>query len=88
MSGFETIADVWRNNHYPGVARLTKLVKDKYPNKYIRRPRIMKLFYQNKQPARLSWKKKSKPKGKMDANLVNEQWQMNIFDLSRYEKTK
>ena len=51
MSDFETIAEVWRNNNYPGVDRLTKLVKEKHPNRYVGKHQIIKL-YQNRQQAR------------------------------------
>ncbi len=85
MSDFQTIAEVWRNNNYPGVARLTKLVKEKYPNKYIRRPQIIKFLSKQTASQTFKEKRKSKPKGHIVANLVNELWQMDIFDLSLYE---
>ena len=86
MSDFETIAEVWRNNNYPGVARLAKLVNETYPNKYIRRPQIIKFLSEQTASQTFKEKRKSKPKGHIVANLVNELWQMDIFDLSRYEK--
>ena len=86
MSDFETIAEVWRNNNYPGVERLTKLVKEKHPNKYIGKQQIIKFLSEQTASQTFKEKRKSKPKGHIVANLVNERWQMDIFDLSRYEK--
>ena len=86
MSDFETIAEVWRNNNYPGAERLTKLVKEKHPNKYIGKHQIIKFLSEQTASQTFKEKRKSKPKGHIVANLVNERWQMDIFDLSRYEK--
>ena len=87
MSDFETIAEVWRNNNYPGAERLTKLVKEKHPNKYIGKHQIIKFLSEQTASQTFKEKRKSKPKGHIVANIVNELWQMDIFDLSRYEKT-
>jgi hypothetical protein len=86
MSDFETIAEVWRNNNYPGVDRLTKLVKEKHPTKYIRKAQIVQFLTEQTASQTFKEKRKSKPNGHIVANLVNELWQMDIFDLSRYEK--
>ena len=86
MSDFETIAEVWRNNNYPGVDRLTKLVKEKHPTKYIRKAQVVQFLTEQTASQTFKEKRKSKPNGHIVANLVNELWQMDIFDLSRYEK--
>ena len=86
MSDFETIAEVWRNNNYPGAERLTKLVKEKHPSKYIGKHQIIKFLSEQTASQTFKEKRKSKPKGHIVANIVNELWQMDIFDLSRYEK--
>ncbi len=77
MSDFETIAEIWRNNNF---------AKEKHPNKHIRRPQVFQFL--SEQTASQTFKEKinSKPKGHIVAKLVNELWQMDIFDLSRYEK--
>ena len=82
MSDFETIAEVWRNNNYPGVERLTKLVKEKHPNKYIGKQQIIKFLSEQTASQTFKEKRKSKHKGHIVGNLVNERWQMDICDLS------
>ena len=86
MSDFETIAEVWRNNNYPGAERLAKLVREKHPNKHIRRPQVVQFLSEQTASQTFKEKRKSKPKGHIVAKMVNELWQMDIFDLSRYEK--
>ena len=71
-----------RTNNFPGLERLVRLAKEKYPD--ISRKQI-KLFLDSDVAKQLT---KIQPKKSADGHIVafipNENWQMDVFDLSRY----
>ena len=71
-----------RTNNFPGLERLVRLAKEKYPD--ISRKQI-KTFLDSDVAKQLT---KIQPKKSADGHIVafipNENWQMDVFDLSRY----
>jgi len=84
MDDTEKIIDLlYRINFYPGLKRLIDIVHKSNPN--ITKEEINK-FYDNDITTQLTKvQPKTKPTGHIIAYHLNELWQMDIFDLSRYQ---
>ena len=85
MNTEKLIQALYEDNNYPGLTRLTKIVKLNVPA--ISKQRV-KEFY-DKQTAKQILAPKAKPdaSGHIVAFVVNENWQLDIFDLQRYVKS-
>jgi len=71
-----------RTNNFPGLERMIKLAKQKHPE--ITRKEI-KTFLDSDVSKQLTKVQQAKPsEGHIVAFVPNENWQMDIFDLSRY----
>ena len=71
-----------RSNNFPGLERLVKLAKEKHPE--ITRQQV-KIFLDSDVAKQLTKVQKEKPSdGHIVAFVPNENWQMDIFDMSRY----
>ena len=78
----DKIDEVYIDANYPGLAKLTKLVKESYPE--ITRDQV-KQFYDEQVSAQLvKVQKKTKSTGHIIALNVNEKWFLDIFDMQRY----
>jgi hypothetical protein len=71
-----------RSNNYPGLERLIKLAKDKHPE--ITRQQV-KTFLDSDVAKQLTKVQQKRPAdGHIVAFVPNENWQMDVFDMSRY----
>ena len=71
-----------RTNNFPGLERLVKLAKEKHPE--ITRKQV-KSFLNSDVSKQITKVQQTKPSdGHIIAFVPNENWQMDIFDLSRY----
>ena len=85
MNTEEAIRTLYEDNNYPGLTRLIKIVKLNVPTIPTEQ---VKQFY-NKQTAKQILhqpNKKPDTSGHIVAFAAHENWQMDIFDLSRYQK--
>ena len=70
-----------RSNNYPGLERLIKLAKDKHPE--ITRQQV-KTFLDSDVAKQLTKVQQKRPAdGHIVAFVPNENWQMDVFDMSR-----
>ena len=83
MNTEEAIKALYEDNNYPGLTRLTQIVRLNVPT--ITKQQV-KAFY-DKQTAKqlLAKKEKVDASGHIVAFALNENWQLDIFDLSRYK---
>ena len=71
-----------RTNNFPGMERLVKLAKEKFPE--ITRKQV-KTFLDADESKQITKIQQAKPsEGHIVAFVPNENWQMDVFDLSRY----
>ena len=71
-----------RTNNFPGLERLVKLAKEKHPE--ITRKQV-KAFLDADVSKQITKVQQAKPsEGHIVAFVPNENWQMDVFDLSRY----
>ena len=85
MNTEAAIKALYEDNNYPGFHRLLKIVKLNAPT--IPKEQV-KTFY-DKQTAKQLMAKKTKPdaSGHIVAFVAHENWQLDIFDMQRYQKS-
>ena len=78
----EKIDRIYKENNYPGLERLVKLVDKEHPE--IFRYQVVK-FLEQHVPSQLTKKvQKKKAVGHIVAFKPDEMWQIDLFDISRY----
>lgn len=79
---YELIKNVYENNNYPSYDRLVKLVKQQ--DKTITRDLIKKWIESQTEIQLLRIQAKEKPAGHITVDYLNEVWNIDIFDFSKY----
>ena len=78
----EKIDRIYKENNYPGLGRLVRLVDEEHPE--ITRGQVVR-FLEQHVPAQLTKTKlRSKTTGHIVAFKLDELWQIDLFDLSRH----
>ena len=77
--------DIQKENNYPGVSKLIKLVQEAHPE--IKRKEIVEFIAQDTMRQQTKIQHKKKATGHMTSLVPNELWNVDLFDLSRYHKS-
>jgi hypothetical protein len=88
MDKNEIIANIYEEENYPGLEKLYKIIKK--VNNDIKRTDVKKFLQQQLEYQLLKQKHKATRKNKLGhltATFENEIWQIDIYDLSKYETT-
>ena len=74
---------IYETNNYPGLSKLTSLVKKEQPS--ITSKQIKQWYDAHLDVQLLHKTQKEKPTGHIVADVKNELWCLDIYDLSKYK---